>query len=137
MKNHFRYLVLSLLLMVAGLCFAAEEASSGSKPQTHVLQRVDIPGTAYQEGLGMTDFLPNAIKNQQMQTGPEVCYVLEGEITYVAKGQAPRIIKAGESYQIPTGEIHYSKAGPKGAKILATWVLEKDKPFAIPVPKQN
>ncbi len=72
MKNHFRYLVLSLLLMVAGFCFAAEEAISKSKPQTHVLQRVDVPGIAYQEGLRMTEFLPNAIKDQQMQIGPEV-----------------------------------------------------------------
>ncbi len=82
----------------------------------------------------MTEFLPNAIKNQQVQTAPEVCYVLEGEIIYVAKGQAPKIVKAGESYQIPAGEVHYSKAGPNGAKIVATWVLEKGKPFAIPVP---
>ena len=132
-NKYLRFLILGFL-SAAGICFAAEGTTSGVKPQTHVLQRVDVPGTAYQEGLGMTEFAPNAIKDQQMQTGPEVCYVLEGEITYVAKGHVPRFIKAGESYQIPAGEIHYSKAGQKGAKILATWVLEKGKPFAIPIP---
>ena len=96
MNNYFKSLAFILLLTTAGLCFAAEEGVSERKPQTHILQRVDVPGTAYQEGLGMTEFAPDAVKDQQVQTGPEVCYVLEGEITYVAKGQAPRIIKAGE-----------------------------------------
>jgi len=132
MSNQLRPLVFSLLLVTAGLCFAADH--SGIKPQTRVLQRVDVPNTAYQEGLGITEFAPYAIKDQQAQTGPEVCYVLEGEITYVAKGREPKIMSAGESYQIPAGEVHWSKAGPRGAKILATWVLEKGKSFAIPVP---
>jgi beta-lactamase class A len=105
-----------------------------TKPETQVLQRIDLSGTNYQVGMGTLGLSPNEIKNGQVQTGPEVVYVLSGEIMYFAKDKPARTIKADESYQIPAGEIHFSKAGPNGAKVLATWVLEKGKPFAIPIP---
>ena len=47
-------------------------------------------------------------------------------------GQPPKPIKAGESYQIPAGAIHDGESGPKGAKVIATYVVEKGKPLATP-----
>lgn len=132
-----KYLIIAIIVYVATIgsgVAIADKKVVATKPQTRVLQRIDVQGTKYQAGMGIVEFAPNAIKAQQVQTGPEVCYVLEGEIVYMAKGQPARTIKAGESYQIPAGEVHLSKAGPKGAKVLATWVLEKGKLFAVPVP---
>lgn len=70
-----------------------------------------------------------------MQTGPEVVYVLEGELVLMSEGQASKTIKAGESFQIPAGSVHATKAGPQGAKFIASWVWEPAKPFVVPAPR--
>ncbi|WP_342226990.1 cupin domain-containing protein [Rickettsiella endosymbiont of Rhagonycha lignosa] len=100
-------------------------------PQTYVLQRISIPQSPYQMGMGITEFAPNASKAAQKQTGPELCYVLEGEITFMVEGQAPRKFKVGDSYQNLPNLVHWTKAGPNGAKILATWALQPGKPFKV------
>lgn len=111
----------------------AEFSNQKINPKAEVLQRIDLPKTHYQLGMGIVNYGPNAIKTAQVQNGPEILYILDGDISYVAKGKPPKNIKKGESYQIPVGEIHYSQAGPRGATILASWVLEKNKPFALPM----
>ena len=43
--------------------------------------------------------------------GPAVGYVLEGEMRFELEGEAPRVIKAGEAFWEPGGDvIHYSDA---------------------------
>jgi len=114
--------------------YSSEELNKQElKTPTQILQRIDLSNTDYQLGMGIASYKPNAIKTSQYQNGPEVLYVLNGEITYCAKGKNSKIIKKGESYKIPAGEVHYSQAGPNGADILASWILQKNKPFAIPI----
>jgi quercetin dioxygenase-like cupin family protein len=60
------------------------------------LQRISIPKSPYQMGMGITEFAPNSTKPAQKQTGPELCYVLAGEIVFMVEGQPPRTIKVGE-----------------------------------------
>jgi quercetin dioxygenase-like cupin family protein len=55
-------------------------------------------------------------------------------MTLLVEGQPPKEIKVGESYQIPPGAIHDAKTGPSGAKLIATYVVEKGKPLATPAP---
>jgi quercetin dioxygenase-like cupin family protein len=44
-------------------------------------------------------------------TGPAFGYVLEGEMLFELEGEAPRVIKAGEAFWEPGGDvIHYSDA---------------------------
>ena len=43
--------------------------------------------------------------------GPAFVYVLEGEMLFELEGEAPRVIKAGEAFWEPGGDvIHYSDA---------------------------
>jgi quercetin dioxygenase-like cupin family protein len=43
--------------------------------------------------------------------GPSFGYVLEGEMLFELEGEAPRVIKAGEAFWEPGGDvIHYSDA---------------------------
>lgn len=102
---------------------------------TQVLQRIVVPGTHYEVGMGLGKMAPNTMKSWRIQSGPEMVYVLEGELILMLKGQPPKIIKAGESFQIPQGVLHETKAGPKGAQFLATWVVEQGKQnqFVVPV----
>ncbi len=40
----------------------------------------------------------------------------------------------GDSYLVPAGAVHDGKSGPNGAKVIATYVVEKGKPLATPAP---
>lgn len=126
---HKTYSFLLLSALVSFGVVTTNVAFAEPVPQTHVLQRISIPESPYQMGMGITEFASNATKAAQKQSGPELCYVLEGEITFMVEGQAPRKFKAGDSYQNLPNLVHWTKAGPKGAKILATWALQPGKPF--------
>jgi quercetin dioxygenase-like cupin family protein len=66
--------------------------------------------------------------------GEEFGYVLEGTITIELQGKAVTK-KAGEGFIIPPGTVHNAKnASSAPAKVLATYIVEKGKPVASPVP---
>jgi len=44
------------------------------------------------------------------------------------------VINPGESFVVPAGVIHDAKAGERGGKVLATYIVEKGKPLATPAP---
>jgi quercetin dioxygenase-like cupin family protein len=43
-------------------------------------------------------------------------------------------MKAGDSFYIPANIPHAARSGPNGAKVLATYIVEKGKPLASPAP---
>jgi quercetin dioxygenase-like cupin family protein len=60
--------------------------------------------------------------------------VLEGDLVLNVEGVGPKTYKAGDSFYIPAGVVHGGKGGPNGAKIVATYIVEKGKPLATPAP---
>jgi len=58
--------------------------------------------------------------------------MLEGEFTLIVEGQPDKPVKTDESYQVPAGVVHDARTGEKGAKVIATYVVEKGKPLASP-----
>jgi len=67
--------------------------------------------------------------------GIENTYVLEGQGTLKIAGQPDRNIKAGDSFAIPAVAVHsLVNTGPGAILMITTYVLEKDKPLATPVP---
>jgi len=88
--------------------------------------------TGYETIIGLAEVIPNVSIGRHTHPGPESGYVLEGEMVLVVEGQPDKVIKAGESYQVPPGAIHDGRSGPKGAKVIATYVVEKGKPLAMP-----
>lgn len=97
------------------------------------LQRFDVPGTAYETVIGIAEIAANVPIGRHTHPGPESGYVMEGGFELLVDGEAPRMLKAGESYQVPQGVTHDAKAGPAGAKVLATYVVMKGQPLASPV----
>ncbi|MBD8900594.1 cupin domain-containing protein [Rhodanobacter sp. DHG33] len=95
--------------------------SKPAKP-TVVFQRVAVPQTNRELGFGLAEFPPNTSKPHQMAKGPEVCYVLQGEVTVRIDGREPTTYRVGETWQMPAGVVHQTTAGPHGAKVLASWV---------------
>jgi quercetin dioxygenase-like cupin family protein len=82
--------------------------------------------------IGIAEIVPNVNIGRHTHPGPESGYMLEGEMTLLVDGQPPKSLKAGESYQVPPGVIHDAKTGAAGAKVIATYVVEKGKPLASP-----
>ena len=96
------------------------------------LQKFDVPGTNYETVIGMAEIVPNVNIGKHTHPGPESGYMLDGDMTLMIDGQPPLVVKTGESYKIPPGAVHDAKTGAKGAKVIATYVVEKGKPLASP-----
>jgi quercetin dioxygenase-like cupin family protein len=96
------------------------------------LQKFDVPGTSYETVIGIAEIAADVNIGRHTHPGPESGYLLEGEFTLLVEGQPPRLVKAGESYQVPPGAIHDARSGAQGAKVIATYVVEKGKPLASP-----
>lgn len=131
MKRFGCFPLVAVGLMNMPLAFAAGTAPAAK--DTVVLQRVPVPGTDREMGMGIAEFPPNAVKPWHKATGPEVVYVLEGEVTVQVDGQPASVVHAGESYRMPANVVHETAAGPAGAKVVATWAWVPGKPFNIPV----
>lgn len=106
--------------------YSFQKQKINKEPPQVILQRFDLPGTIYHNaGMSMVTFLPGSMKSRHAHTGPEVGFVLEGELILKLEGYPQKIIHAGESFQIPMHVFHTTEAGPKGAKAIATWILTK------------
>ena len=96
------------------------------------LQKFDVPGTNHETVIAMAEIVPNVNVGRHTHPGPESGYMVEGEMVLYVEGQPEKTVKAGQSYQVPPGAIHDAKSGPNGAKVVATYVVEKGKPLASP-----
>ena len=142
--------MLKRVLVTAAICGAlaapmahAQDAAKKSPPaatqgagniKRTILQKFDVPGTAYETVTGLAEIVANANIGRHSHFGLESGYVLEGQLVLMVAGQPDRALKAGDSYQIPLGVVHDGKSGPAGAKVIATYVVEKGKPLATPAP---
>jgi quercetin dioxygenase-like cupin family protein len=132
--------LLCAILLALGIV-ASVDAQQAPSATTQVqtikrtpLQKFDVPGTQYETVIGMAEIVPNVNIGRHTHPGPESGFMLEGEMVLIVDGQPPKTVKAGESYQVPPGAVHDARTGPQGAKVIATYVVEKGKPLASPAP---
>ena len=84
------------------------------------------------------EFNPGAGTPKHTHPGEEVGYILEGTVVMELEGKPPVTLKAGDVFFIPAGQVHAAKnAGTTPAKVLSTYIVEKGKPLATPVPAAN
>ena len=121
-----------LSLAAAVLVFGAAIAQQPQNIKRTPLQKFDVPSTNYETVIGIAEIVASANIGRHTHPGVESGYMIEGEMVLLVDGQPPKTIKAGESYQIPVGAIHDGKSGAQGAKVIATYVVEKGKPLASP-----
>ncbi len=136
MASHRGGCIVFLLGSIALSCIVQAQQSPGSAVaqaptiKRTPLQRFDVPGTHYETVIGLAEVGPNVSIGRHTHPGPESGYVLEGEMVLIVEGQPEKMLKAGDSYQVPPGAIHDGRSGPTGAKVIATYVVEKGKPLA-------
>ena len=78
--------------------------------------------------------LPNRPGNGfHSHNGDQWEVVVEGEITFTVKGQAPRVLKAGEWVHIPRGTIHRNEnKSTTPVRAMELLIKDKGKPQNIP-----
>lgn len=121
-----------LMALSLGLTAVAQTPAEVPPIKRTPLQRFDVPGTMFETVIGMAEIAPSVAIGRHTHPGPESGYVMTGSFELLIDGQAPRLLKAGESYQVPAGTVHDAKAGPEGAKVIATYVVQKG--FALATP---
>jgi quercetin dioxygenase-like cupin family protein len=100
-----------------------------------VVQKTEYPGDKYVCVLMEIEIDANAIVARHTHPGVESSYIVSGGSTLSVKGQPDRVLKAGEGFQIPPEVPHSVRNGPEKSRIVATFIVEKDKPLASPVPE--
>ena len=131
----------SVMVGLLIVCASLQETTRAQQPAPAAqtikrtpLQKFEVPGTNYETVIGLAEIVPNVSIGRHTHPGPESGYMLEGEMVLMVQGQPDKVVKAGESYQVPPGAVHDGRSGPQGAKVIATYVIEKGKPLASPAP---
>ena len=132
--------IVATAIAASVLAFALDAAAQAPAPtpppgiKRTILQRSDI-GNNMEIVLGLAEISPGSSTGRHTHFGTETGMVLEGASSLEVAGEMPRLIKAGDSYLIPAGKVHEAKTvGDAPVKVLATYVVEKGKPFATPAP---
>jgi quercetin dioxygenase-like cupin family protein len=126
----FAFVALACAPAVLAQSAAAPAASPPQAIKRIPLQRFDVPGTGYETVIGIAEIAPNVLIGRHTHPGPESGYVTEGSFELLIDGEAPRLLKSGDSYQVPARVVHDARTGPDGAKVIATYVVEKGQPIA-------
>ncbi|MDQ7879003.1 cupin domain-containing protein [Microbacterium sp. QXD-8] len=84
------------------------------RPEVQVLSSVDLAAIdGARDAMTIHVTLPPASPGTRphRHSGPAFGYVVEGELLFELEGEAPRVVKAGETFWEPGGDvIHYQDA---------------------------
>jgi len=98
-----------------------------------ILSQSDGPTPGYVTLLVEATIEANVAVGRHTHPGIESAYVLEGGFELPVQGQATRMLKVGDGFQIPADTPHAGgKPGTAKSRILITYVVLKDKPLASP-----
>lgn len=127
-------LCLSLTACSAVAQAPAQPSASAVPPiKRTLLQKVDLGDR--EQIMAIAEIAPGGAAGRHSHFGVETGYILEGEALMEIDGEAPRVVRAGDSFSVPAGKIHDAKTqGSKPVKVLAVYVVEKGKPLAVPAP---
>lgn len=123
------------LLLLAGLAVQGAALAQASGLTRTLVGKADVSVPGREAVVARVEVAPGAKAGRHTHPGDEISYVLEGEATLLIDGQAPRTVKAGESFVIPAGTIHDAhNNGSVPTKLVGVYVVEKGKPLASPAP---
>jgi len=78
------------------------------------------------------ELAPEAPPIRHKHPGEEIIYVLEGSLEYDIDGVGAKTYEAGEALMVPAEAVHAVRnVGTGNAAELATYVVEKGKPFIV------
>jgi quercetin dioxygenase-like cupin family protein len=96
------------------------------------LQQHDLSIPGYEMIQNRVEIGPDAPFVRHKHPGEEIIYVLEGSLEYHIDGEEPKTYEAGEVLLVPAETVHAVRnPGSENASELATYVVEKGKPFLV------
>jgi quercetin dioxygenase-like cupin family protein len=124
---------LSAALLAATLTTVVAQAPTPFKRT--VLQQGDLSAPGREAVMALAEIQPGAASGRHTHPGEEIAYVAAGPVVLEIDGKPVKTLQTGEAFIIPAGTIHNARnAGSSVAKVVATYVIEKGKPVATPVP---
>jgi quercetin dioxygenase-like cupin family protein len=125
-------------LLLAAIAFAFTAVADAQAPAASpgikrtILHRMDVDG-GREVVIAIAEIPPGMAAGRHTHPGVESGVVLRGSSSLEVEGETPRLIKEGDTYAILAGKAHDAKAvGEVPVKVLATYIVEKGKPFASP-----
>jgi quercetin dioxygenase-like cupin family protein len=111
---------------------STEQQASGIKRPDLQRHDLSIPGREVVQN--RVDIDPEAPFVKHKHPGEVIIYVLEGSLEYQVDGNPSTTLDAGDVLLVPAETIHAVKnVGSGNAAELATYVVEKGKPFLVVV----
>lgn len=99
------------------------------------LQRGDLSAPGREAVMAIAEIPAGVASGKHTHPGEEVGYVLQGPVVIEVDGKSAMTYQTGDVFFIPAGRVHNARnSGGGGAKVLATYIIEKGKPVATPVP---
>ncbi len=124
--------------LVAALALSVGAIAEDAKPQPQrtVLERHDQSGVPGKEiVIGTASLPPGTAIGFHVHPGDEVGYIMKGSVIWKVRGQPDKTLKAGDSFFNPRGSVHSVVAADSSdSLVISTWIVDKDKPMATPVP---
>jgi quercetin dioxygenase-like cupin family protein len=128
----------TLILLAASTLAISARAQDTKSPQQvarNVLEKHDQSGVPNKEIItGTANFPPGSSIGFHIHPGDESGFVTKGSVVWKVQGQPDRTVSAGESFFNTRGVVHSVAAGPDGATVVSTWIVDKGVPLATPVP---
>jgi quercetin dioxygenase-like cupin family protein len=124
----------TIIAAVGLAALLAPATAQQSNIKRTMLQTVDFP-PGFTTVSAIVELAPRGCAGSHTHPGAESTYVMEGEVVLKLDGETDRVLKAGDSFQIPPGVVHdvcVTEGTP--LKLLATFVVEKGKALATPNP---
>ena len=127
-----------VLCAAAGFAATAVGEANAQMPagiKRSILSKTEMPDGKYVALLAEVEIDAGVAVPRHTHPGVESAYCLDGSAQLSIKGQPDRMVKAGDSFQVPTETLHKAKIGDKPLKLVITYTVEKDKPLATVVPE--
>jgi quercetin dioxygenase-like cupin family protein len=141
-EHHMRGSMLILaVIAAAGTIATAASAQTSTSPtgpafSTRFFTAALENDPSREVQLQMQLHLPNRPGNGfHSHNGDQWEAVVEGEITFTAKGQPPRVLKTGESVYIPRGTVHRNENKSNApTRTIELLIKDKGKPQTVLAP---
>ena len=129
------FLIAGLALSVGAVADDAI-ADAGAQPERKVLERHDQSGVTGKEVVIGTATLPAGTSiGFHDHPGDEIGYIMKGSVIWKVRGQPDKTLKVGDSFFNPRGSVHSIASADSGdSVVISTWIVDKGKPMATPVP---
>jgi quercetin dioxygenase-like cupin family protein len=128
----------SCALCAATSLTATAVAAQQTAPQGLVrtmLQQTDGPAEGYTTLLMRIEIQPGFLVPRHTHPGIETTMVLSGGGILSMKGTADRLVKTGDTFQIPNRLPHALKNGDAAATLLVNYAVDKNQPLVTLAPE--